>query len=200
MILSTDEGYKRRVRQALDAIGCDAPETDAIKLVAWSIKQGRNLPWWVAHERMILEDEGGYLSVHQSVMALTIGLMSQGTFALADAAQEAGDQYRKALRKQWDYPIPDLFAVSLDADDVNEALFVDNYEPPPEPFSEHNMTDPRLIEAWEQATPKQRELLRLVADGVNVTQAAAHLGVNPVTAWQRLDRVRKRASKAMGAA
>lgn len=209
--MTPDQRYHARVQAALADAGTEHEATDAIKLVGWSIRQGNNLPWWKYHKERIFDIEGGYAEVHQSVMALTIGLLVKNPqLNLADAAQEAGDEYRKGIRRQWDVghgPIDAPISLEAKAERMVEMYgnggsanefrdhTLDKYavpnEPPP-PFDESQMTDPRLIEVWNLATEKEREVLRLVAEGITIQQASSHLGGGSSLAPMRMLKLRQR--------
>jgi DNA-binding CsgD family transcriptional regulator len=209
------ERYVERVRLALDDAGLDHEPDEATKLVSWSIKQGRNLPWWKFHERRILEIEGGYANVHLSVMALCIGLVKSQGLSLADAAQQAGDEFRAGIRRQWDVgsgPIKEpssledlaykyasrtrhgTASAAVEANEVKDRIVYNlSFDTDSQsPFDETQMTDPRLIEAWTVATEKERDVLRMVADGITVQNASAHLGGSQSLGNQRMRALRER--------
>lgn len=221
--MASDERYLARVQAALDDADLDYDAKDAVNLVGWSIKQGNNLPWWKYHRERIVEQEGGYRNIHTSVLALTIGLlMNHPEMNLADAAMQAGDEWRKDIRRQWDVGDGPISApVSLEgkaehmatmygdanyANDFRDAILLKHAEPdePIAPFDETQMTDPRLIMAWELANEKEREVLRLIADGITIQQASAHLGGSASLAPMRMlglrRRLEQRGVRAKGAA
>lgn len=215
----TQGSYESRVQAALKDAGTEHQAEDAVKLVGWSIRQGDNLPWWKYHKDRILDIEGGYRNVHSTVMALTIGLLvKHPELSLADAATQAGDEYRASIRRQWDVGYgPEDAPISLEAkaeriagmmgtnngnamsaNEVRDGLLhkYGQKDEPPAPFDETQMTDPRLIQAWELATEKEREVLRLVADGITIQQASAHVGGSNSIANMRMLKLRQRLEKA----
>jgi hypothetical protein len=158
-----------------------------MRLVSWSIRRGKNLPWFKYHEREVISNEGGWESCHSAVLSLTLGLLSADhDLPLPDAAEQAGEEWRTNIRRQYDCgnglvlldSIEDMAEHRLvflrDGSDTSSILKdqivaqdrMVQQNPDPSPFDETQITDPRLVAAWEIADERERELLRHVAEGV----------------------------------
>lgn len=214
-LLSEDKAYVGQVERALDQANLDVSEAkDCVGLALHCIRQGRRWPWWQVNEQAILASVGGTRALVLDIISLAIALrVKDGELGLLDSLTAAVDEFQKSIRSQYDQGDEAAVTYSLeelaerewgnepvgsvqDQMDILVHKFGVNPEPPPEHFDPNTqLTDPRLIEAWQLATPAQREVLEQVANGVTVLDAGRHIDGQRSTGWNRVNNLRTKLRK-----
>lgn len=183
----TRDEVTQAVASAL-ALDSSHPNVKTVLGLSWAFpnKHWNAWPWWNQAREAVEAEEGGTWGVVWVIASRALAHLPRGPLTNLDveqatlvAVQEVGREFRR--NHVIDYttaPIDVLIDMGIAA--------------PPEFTSEHPNTRAMVELLYAVATPSEREVLDLLAEGLNQVEAAGQLGVNTDSVYRRMTRLRKR--------